>query len=323
MLRVLKPAECRGVLTMNLQYLSHFPLAVLMFTLCCSQSSTPRREVGSSLSSSQYLADTLLPSGRLPSLDAAGPGVKSFSSSEFSYAHDVGKELNAIRLVPNNAGNGRGIVAFHNTRGLTLGFQKMLLNFVALGYTVIAPDLFGLVPGNKQEQARAMKNYRTTSNADHLARTDSLLNKFINELERKEIALLGFGLGGEHAMKMLPLAEVDQSSGLERFSALVDFYGDPYAIKEYPKAIAISIIGYFSASDEALQIDDVLTIARDLKKQNTKIDFKVQAGVKSGFMEPYLELAYDPDSAQKVYLEVAKFLDAVFEPATTSRDPTD
>jgi dienelactone hydrolase len=170
------------------------------------------------------------------------------------YSYSQGQEKFLGKLFTANKKSAPGIVLVHNWMGVTAETEKQARRFQALGYTVLAADIYGegVRPTNPKEAGELATKYKTDRKLLR-ARLELALNELKKQkgVDSNRLAVLGYCFGGTAALEAA-------RAGLS-VKAAISFHGgldsptpnDGAQIKSQILALHGAIDPYVSAQDLA------------------------------------------------------------------------
>lgn len=190
----------------------------------------------------------------------------------------------------------RSLVLFHEWWGLTDGVRAEADRYAALGYLVVAPDLYGREPTTNPRVAR---RYMRAADAIVTDRRVAAALSFARG-EGRPIGLLGWCFGGGQALR----AAIEQPEGLD---AVVVYYGELETDPERLARIAAPVLGIFGSDDRWITPGRVAEFTAAMAAAGRAVEVaSYEAG--HAFANPSAA-GYDGEAARDARAVVDEFLD--------------
>lgn len=193
------------------------------------------------------------------------------------------------------------ILLLHDGRGLTDGTRRQAERIAALGYIVLAVDLFlGKTVGQTDKagdlQVAALENQ---------PRTKSNIRQAIDFIRVSSgapgIAVLGIGFGGGMALD----AALENPDSLD---AVVSFYGQVKSNADDLRDFAVPFLGFYLENDRAVRPQTVRDFEQILNGLGHDATFHILEEGRRGYMSPDLG-SHDPALVDRSLELVTAFLD--------------
>lgn len=205
-----------------------------------------------------------------------------------------------LALPEKTEGKRAGLILIQEWWGLNDWIRQNAERYAAMGYVVVAPDLYrGKSTTDADEAHQLMRGLpEDRAMGDIQAAFDYLASR--NDVDPKRIGIAGWCMGGGYALAF----------GVQepRLGALIINYGrlitDPATIAK----IKAPVQGNFGGTDKGIPADDVKEFAKTLASTNRSTDFLVFDGAGHAFMNPNNSHGYDESSAAKAWSRMDSFL---------------
>jgi carboxymethylenebutenolidase len=196
--------------------------------------------------------------------------------------------------------NGRAVIVIHEWWGLNDHTRDVTGRFAELGYTALAPDLYGGVVTADAQQASRLMHALDTEHALHILRTAVDVLVDLNGVSPAHLGVIGFCMGGSFA---LLLACRD-----DRIKAAAPFYGD------IPDDSEIARLGapvlFIGASKDTWITPAKMAALRDsLARHGKRGEVKIYPGAKHAFFNDTRNDVYDAVAAADAWQRVLDFFD--------------
>jgi len=243
------------------------------------------------------LALTLLAAAT--SLHAADPKPKVLSGLVHFSRSDTGPQ--GYMSMKEGATDSRpALILVQEWWGLTDWIKQDADRYAAMGYVVVAPDLYrGKLAADADEAHQLMRGLpEDRALGDLKSAFEYLATR--PDVDPKRIGVVGWCMGGGYALTL----------GIEepRLAAVVINYGrlvtDPAVIAKIKPAVQ----GNFGATDKGIPVEDVKAFEKTLKTTNRSVDFMIFDGAGHGFMNPNNKTGFVAGAADKAWARMDAFL---------------
>jgi dienelactone hydrolase len=197
-----------------------------------------------------------------------------------------------------------GVLLVHRRDGMTALTLKNAEMVARLGYVVFAPDIFGVLPKDvEEEKAQSAKynNDRPLMRARAEAGFDVLRGNPM--VDAAKIAVVGYCFGGTVAVE---LAEMGTP-----LAGMVSVHG---SFRDFAPENAAKIKGrvliLHGAEDQVAPLDEVNKLIGDLRAAKVNWQLEVYSGAQHGFTAP--QNASDERADREYKVAMARFLKEVF-----------
>lgn len=231
---------------------------------------------------------------------AAEPEPKLFGAIVKTSRLDPGAQ--GYLALPEKPGDARpAIILIQEWWGLTDWIKQNANRYAAMGYVVIAPDLYrGKVAADADEAHQLMRGLPDDrAMADMKAAFDFLAVRA--DVDPKRIAVAGWCMGGGYAL----------SFGVNepRLAGIIINYGRLITDKEKLKQIKVPVQGNFGGTDKGIPAEDVRTFEAALEANGIETDFMIFESSGHGFMNPNNTKGYDAKAAEKAWARMDSFFE--------------
>lgn len=194
-----------------------------------------------------------------------------------------------------------GVILIHEWWGLNENVEAMARQLSALGYLVLAVDLYHGVraktPDEAGAQMKAAIGDMTATRANLKAAYDLLKAKGATK-----VGTMGWCFGGAMSLQATLAMPKD-------IDATVIYYGK---LETDPAALAVlkkPVLGLFGGADGGIPVESVRAFETALVKQGTPVDINVYAGVGHAFANPSGK-NYMAEAAEDAWERTTRFLAA-------------
>lgn len=193
------------------------------------------------------------------------------------------------------------IILIQEWWGLTDWIKQGADRYAAMGYVVIAPDLYrGKVAADADEAHQLMRGLpEDRAMGDMKAAFEFLAAR--PDVDPARIAVAGWCMGGGYALAL----------GVEepRLAGIIINYGRLISDPEKVRKIKAPVQGNFGGTDKGIPVEDVRAFAKTLEANGTEADFLIFEESGHAFMNPGNAKGYDKAAAEKAWGR----MDAFFE----------
>lgn len=232
--------------------------------------------------------------------------------------------IEAYLAIPQKAQHIKGaVIVAHEIWGLTEQIKRVADRIAALGYYVLAPDLYSGKQANRRlstELQKAMfdKNDRVRYEAQPklrtliaptqtpqfttlaLSRLESCFEYMYNQpLVHQKVMMVGFGLGGNYAFG-LAMRE-------PRLRGVAPFYGQVYSIAAELRHIACPIMAFYGGKDVAL-VNELPKVTQHMQEAGVDFTTVTYSATGHAFFNDANPFAYHPKSAEDAWRRLVAFL---------------
>lgn len=238
--------------------------------------------------------------------------------------HQQAGTINAYLTIPEKRSTFRGaVIVVHELWGLNSQIKAVSDRIAALGFYVLAPDLYSGKTANRQmsdelQSALFSTNERVRYAAQpklrallaptqtpqftalSLSRLASSFEYMYNQpLVHQKVLLVGFGLGGDYAFEM--------AMREPRLRGVVSFYGRAPRITAELRHISCPILSLYGQKDHAL-VRSLDAMAPHMRQAGVDFSAVVYGEAGHGFFNDLNPFAYRPSDANDAWRRVASFL---------------
>ena len=194
------------------------------------------------------------------------------------------------------------IIVIHEWWGLNDGVRAMANRLAALGYIVLAVDLYGGETATNSAEARELM-LKVVENPDRAAENIRQAYEFLRDTAgAPRIASLGWCFGGGWSLNTAMLFP-------DELDAAVIYYGRVTNSEEKLEPLNVPILGIFAAEDKGIPVESVLSFERTLKNLGKKYEIEIFPGVGHAFANPTGK-SYNAEAANKAWDQTVAFLDS-------------
>lgn len=202
----------------------------------------------------------------------------------------------AFMVDPPGGQSGAGVLVLHSWWGLNDWTKDFSRRIAALGYTVVAPDLFEGEHPATAEEAEAVLGRQSPDTMSGLVVSSATTLRAVSKRPNDRVAVVGLSMGASLAMWLAARAPLE-------VSAVVSFYGAQSI--DFDNADA-AFQGHYGDSDHMVSEEDRVVTESFIRLGDNTTDFHVYAGAKHWFMEE--GATYDPGAAEAAFARMAQFL---------------
>ncbi len=194
------------------------------------------------------------------------------------------------------------IIVIHEWWGLNEGVRAMADRLAALGYIVLAVDLFGGDTASTPAQARQLM-INVVENPDRATENIRQAYQFLKDTAgAPRIASLGWCFGGGWSLNTALLFP-------EELDAAVIYYGQVTDNEKKLEPLKVPILGIFAAEDRSIPVESVQGFEQALENLGKKYEIEIFPGVGHAFANPTGK-SYNADAADKAWAQTVVFLDS-------------
>ncbi len=194
------------------------------------------------------------------------------------------------------------IIVIHEWWGLNDGVRAMANRLAALGYIVLAIDLYGGETATSPAEARELM-LKVVENPDRAAENIRQAYEFLRDTAgAPRIASLGWCFGGGWSLNTALLFP-------DELDAAVIYYGRVTNNQKKLEPLNVPILGIFAAEDRGIPIESVLSFERTLKNLGKEYEIEIFPGVGHAFANPTGQ-SYNAEAADKAWDQTVAFLDS-------------
>jgi carboxymethylenebutenolidase len=205
-------------------------------------------------------------------------------------------------IAPLSANPIGGLLVLHAWWGLTPFFKSFSDRLAALGFVVIAPDLYhGKVAATIEEAQKLRSMLRTENVEKEIKGALHDLNEHLTQVDNPmalKVGVVGFSMGAHRA---LWLADQPDSN----ISATVLFYGTRGG--DYLSTRS-AFLGHFAEADNYVAESSIKQLQKRLQKVNREVLFYTYPGTGHWFFEPDRPDAYSSEAADLAWERTVEFL---------------
>ena len=214
----------------------------------------------------------------------------------------------AFLVDPPGGSRGPGVLVLHSWWGLNEWTESFCRRVAALGFTVLAPDLFEGVQPVTEAEGKAVLEASKPDDLSGLVMSSAHTLRAMTSNPQEPIAVVGFSMGASLAFWI----SARLGTAIDR---VVSFYGTQSI--DFDDASA-TYQGHFGDDDHLVSEEDRVVTESFLRLGGQETDFYVYPGAKQWFFEEGLN--YDKDLAAQAWERVVPFLTADREMPTTSEE---
>jgi len=196
------------------------------------------------------------------------------------------------------SGPGRGVLVLHSWWGLTPFFRALCDRLAALGYSALAPDLFGgHQPKTPDEAEATLAMVDPNDNAALVLSSTQALRARSND-PRKPIGVIGFSSGASWALWL-------SARSPSEVGAVTAFYGTQNI--DFIDA-SCAYLGHYAEFDSLVSDDEVVLLEAHLNLVGCDVVFHRYPGTAHWFFEDDQDLSYDHAAATLAWQRTTEFL---------------
>lgn len=193
------------------------------------------------------------------------------------------------------------IIVIHEWWGLNDGVRAMADRLAALGYIVLAVDLYGGETATTSAEARELM-MKVVENPDRANENIRQAYEFLRDTAgAPRIASLGWCFGGGWSLNTALLFPDD-------LDAAVVYYGQVTDSERKLEPLNVPILGIFAAEDTGVPVQTVRSFEKALEKLGKTYEIEIFPGVGHAFANPTGK-NYNAEAAEKAWERTAAFLD--------------
>ncbi len=197
---------------------------------------------------------------------------------------------------PPGGKSGPGVLVLHSWWGLNAWTKDFCRQIAALGYTVVAPDLFeGEIPATAEE-AEAVLGRQNPDALSGLVLSSATTLRAVTKRPNDRIAVVGLSMGASLALWLAARSPLE-------VSAVVGFYGAQSIDFENADA---AFQGHYGDSDHMVSEDDRVVTESFIRLGDNPTDFHVYPGAEHWFMEE--GATFDAGAAAAAFQRMTQFL---------------
>jgi len=194
------------------------------------------------------------------------------------------------------------IIVIHEWWGLNDGVRAMADRLAALGYIVLAVDLYGGEIATTPAEARELM-MKVVENPDLAVENIRQAYEFLRDTAgAPRIASLGWCFGGGWSLNTALLFP-------DELDAAVIYYGQVTNSESKLDALNVPILGIFAAEDTSIPVQTVHGFEQALKNLGKTYEIEIFPGVGHAFANP-TGRNYSADAADKAWEQTVAFLDS-------------
>jgi carboxymethylenebutenolidase len=200
------------------------------------------------------------------------------------------------------AGHGRGVLVVHETWGLVGHTRDVCDRLAREGFLALAPDLFnGRIASDPIHATEMAGELQPNPVGGVLDAAVAALGSDVR-CDGRVLGALGFGMGGVLALFA--------AARTPRVGAVVDFYGVLPGWDLDLARLEAAVLGIFAERDEFVSSQDRRRLEISLEARGRGHHFRVQPGVRHGYMSDARPDRYDPAAAAAGWDAALAFLRA-------------
>lgn len=194
------------------------------------------------------------------------------------------------------------IIVIHEWWGLNDGVRAMADRLAALGYIVLAIDLYGGKTATTAAEARELM-MRVVVNSDRANENIRQAYEFLRDTAgAPRIASLGWCFGGGWSLNTALLFP-------DELDAAVIYYGQVTNSQRKLESLNVPILGIFAAEDTSIPVQTVHGFEQALKNLGKTYEIEIFPGVGHAFANP-TGRNYSAEAADKAWEQTVAFLDS-------------
>ncbi len=191
---------------------------------------------------------------------------------------------------PSGKGPFPGVVVIQEWWGLEPHIRSVVDRFAAEGFIALAPDLYhGRVATEPDEARKLAMSLEQDVAIEEIQNAINYLTGRI-DLEPKEVAVIGFCMGGGLALQMAVKGQ--------KVAIVAPFYGPPLKPEEAAK-VKVPVVGSYGAKDRGIPMDAVKAMADEIRAAGQPVDIKFYPAGHAFFNDT--RQSYDPASASDAW----------------------
>lgn len=210
-----------------------------------------------------------------------------------------GQPVEGYLAVP-QSGSGKGLIVLQEWWGLVPHIKSVCDRFADVGFTALAPDLFG---GQRTTDPSDAETLMMALNIDKTEKTlQAAVNWLIDQpsVSTKAVGVVGFCMGG--ALALLS-ATTDPD-----VCACVNFYGIHPHVKPNYENFGGPVLGIFAEHDGGTNAAAVAALESSLSKANVAHELIVFPGVDHAFFNDTRPEVYNAVAAARAWTMTVEFL---------------
>jgi carboxymethylenebutenolidase len=193
------------------------------------------------------------------------------------------------------------IIVIHEWWGLNDGVRAMANRLAALGYIVLAVDLYGGDTATTAAEARKLM-MKVVENPDRAIDNIRQAYEFLRDTAgAPRIASLGWCFGGGWSLNTALLFP-------DELDAAVIYYGQVTSSQRKLETLNVPILGIFAADDTSIPVQTVHGFEQALKDLGKTYEIEIFPGVGHAFANP-TGRNYSAEAAEQAWQQTAAFLD--------------
>ncbi len=197
---------------------------------------------------------------------------------------------------PPGGESGPGVLVLHSWWGLNDWTRNFCRRIAALGYTVVAPNLFnGEVPTSAEDAERTLAEQSPDSLSGLVVSSATTL-RAVSKDPNARVAVIGLSMGASLAMWLAVRSPLE-------VAAVVNFYGAQSIDFEEANAV---FQGHFGDEDHMVSEEDRVVTESFIRLGENETDFHVYPGAGHWFMEHGEN--FDPAASDTAFERMTTFL---------------
>lgn len=208
--------------------------------------------------------------------------------------------LGYLSMQPSATSGRPAIILVQEWWGVNEWIRQSADRFAAMGYVVLAPDLYrGKEAKDADEAHQLMRGMPEDRAMGDLKEAFQYLASR-KDVDPKRIGVIGWCMGGGYALAL----------GVEepRLAAVVINYGRLVTSPDTIAKIKSPLQGNFGSTDKGIPVDDVRAFEKALSATNSATDVMIFDGAGHAFMNPNNKSGYDAAAAEKAWARIDAFL---------------
>lgn len=199
------------------------------------------------------------------------------------------------------------IIMIHEWWGLNDGVRAMANRLAALGYIVLAVDLYGGKTATTPVEARELMS-RVARNPDRAIENIRQAYEFLRDIAgAPRIASIGWCFGGGWSLNTALLFP-------DELDAAVIYYGNVTDNERKLEPMNVPILGIFGAEDTGITVASVNGFEQALENLGKNYEIEIYPGVGHAFANPSGR-SYNAEAAEKAWEQTVAFLDSHLTPS--------
>ena len=217
---------------------------------------------------------------------------------------DGGEHLGHGYLATPESGSGPGVIVIQEWWGLTDHMRDVCDRLAALGFTALAPDLYGgWITHDGDEAGEMMQRLPAEEGARQLAgAVDHLLS--LDAVTSATVGAIGFCMGGGFVLALA----ADQGA---KVSAAVPFYGVGQAVPHAYDGVRAAIQGHYAEQDGMFPPEDARAQEEQIRRESgAEVEYFFYDAPHAFHNDENPQGNYRPEEATLAWSRAVEFLQA-------------